>query len=236
MSSRKDFPGLPRRDFLRHAGAAAAAFTILPSGSYGKTRKISANSRVNVATIGVGGMGRANLHALSSQNIVALCDVDWSYVDRRFAEIPAAIDQAKQRLAQATDDVQRGRQQTQIDGWLELQPKLPKAKRFDDYRVMLEKQKDVDAVVIATPDHGHAVQTLAAMDLGKHVYVQKPLCWSVEECRVLAARATSSKLKAPSPKCTSGRTVRSRTGRRASHGPPRCRRTRRTCRGISAAS
>jgi predicted dehydrogenase len=186
---------LPRREFIRTAAATAAAFTILPSGSYGKTRRISANSRVNVATIGVGGMGRANLHALSSQNIVALCDVDWSYVDRRFGEIPAALEQAKQRLAQATDDVARGRQQTQIDGWVELQPKLAKAKRFDDYREMLAKQKDIDAVVIATPDHGHAVQALAAMDLGKHVYVQKPLCWSVEECRVLAARAAKTKVQ-----------------------------------------
>ena len=129
------------------------------------------------------------------QNIVALCDVDWNYVDARFADIPKQLEQAQQRLAEATDDVQTQRAQAQIDGWLKLQPQLPKAKRYTDYREMLEKQKNIDAVVIATPDHTHAHIALAAMDLGKHVYVQKPLAWSVEECRRLAARATETKLQ-----------------------------------------
>jgi predicted dehydrogenase len=183
---------LPRRDFLKTGAAAAAAFTILPSGSYGKTRRISANDRVNVAFVGCGGMGRANLQALSSQNIVALCDVDWGYVDARFADIDKQLEQARTRLAQAKDDGERARTQGQIDAWLALQPKLGKAKRYSDFREMLAKQKDIDAVVIATPDHGHAVQALAAMNLGKHVYVQKPLCWSVEECRLLTARAAKT--------------------------------------------
>jgi predicted dehydrogenase len=187
---------LPRRDFLKTGAAAAAAFTLLPSGSYARQRRISANDRVNIAVIGCGGMGRANLHALSSQNIVALCDVDWGYVDSRFADIDKQLETARTRLAQARDDAERGRQQTQVDGWVALQAKLPKAKRYNDYREMLEKEKkNIDAVVIATPDHGHAVQALAAMDLGKHVYVQKPLCWSVEECRLLTAKAASTKVQ-----------------------------------------
>src|SRR5688572_11860429 len=92
---------LPRREFVRAAAATAAAFTILPSQGFGKSRRISANDRVNIATVGVGGMGRANLQALSSQNLVALCDVDWAFVDTRFADIPKQMEQASQRLQDA---------------------------------------------------------------------------------------------------------------------------------------
>src|SRR5262245_66363485 len=59
---------------------------------------------------------------------------------------------------------------------------------------MLDKQKDIDAVVVATPDHNHAPIALAAMDVGKHVYVQKPLTWSIAEARALSRRATETKL------------------------------------------
>ena len=72
--------------------------------------------------------------------------------------------------------------------------KYPTAKFYTDYRVMLEKQKDIDAVVIATPDHTHAVITLAAMQLGQHVYTQKPLTHSVFEARALARAAAESKV------------------------------------------
>lgn len=65
----------------------------------------------------------------------------------------------------------------------------PKAKKYKDFRRMLEKQKDIDAVVIATPDHSHALQAAAAMELGKHVYVQKPLTHSVWESRYLTRLA-----------------------------------------------
>src|SRR6056297_3685303 len=65
----------------------------------------------------------------------------------------------------------------------------PKAKKWKDFRRMLEKQKDIDAVVIATPDHTHAVQAMMAMQLGKHVYCQKPLTHSVWEARQLTEAA-----------------------------------------------
>jgi predicted dehydrogenase len=67
----------------------------------------------------------------------------------------------------------------------EIYGEFPKAARYKDFRVMLEKQKDIEAVVVATPDHTHAVVALAAMQLGKHVYVQKPLTRTVHEARQL---------------------------------------------------
>jgi len=180
---------------MRDAAVAAAAFTILPRHVLGGPRHIAPSDRVNIAGVGVGGMGRANMQALSSMNLVAMCDVDWSYVDARYADIPKQLEAANKRLSEATDDKQKAQAQAQIKGWQQLQAQLPKTKRYTDYREMLAKQKNIDAVVIATPDHTHALIALAAMDLGKHVYVQKPLAWSVEECRRLAAKATASKLQ-----------------------------------------
>ena len=71
---------------------------------------------------------------------------------------------------------------------------LPKLKRYADFREMLDKQKDIDAVFVATPDHMHATIALAAMDLKKAVYVQKPLTWSVAEARQLSKRAQETKV------------------------------------------
>ncbi len=67
--------------------------------------------------------------------------------------------------------------------------RYPNAKTYRDYRVMLEKEKDIDAVIIATPDHQHAIIAMAAIQLGKHVFCQKPLTHSVYEARVLAKAA-----------------------------------------------
>lgn len=73
--------------------------------------------------------------------------------------------------------------------------KYPKAKYYKDYREMLDKeQKNIDAVSVSTPDHNHAIQALAAMQLGKHVYVQKPLSHDVWEARVLTDAAKKYKV------------------------------------------
>ncbi len=71
---------------------------------------------------------------------------------------------------------------------------FPKAKLYSDFRIMLEKQKDIDAVTISAPDHIHAVAAKAAMDIGKHIYCQKPLTHSIYEARVLTKAASESKL------------------------------------------
>ena len=70
-----------------------------------------------------------------------------------------------------------------------------KAKYFKDYRVMLEKVGgEIDAVSVSTPDHNHAVQTMAAMQLGKHVYVQKPLTHDIYEARMLTEASNKYKV------------------------------------------
>ncbi len=67
--------------------------------------------------------------------------------------------------------------------------KFPNARRYKDYRVMLDQEKDLDAVTISTPDHTHAVIATAAMEAGKHVYVQKPLARTISETRSLMETA-----------------------------------------------
>lgn len=70
---------------------------------------------------------------------------------------------------------------------------FPDAKKYKDFRVMLEKRKDIDAVVVATPDHMHAAASIMAMQLGKHVYCEKPLTHTVYEARKMAEAAAENK-------------------------------------------
>ena len=140
---------ISRRHFL---AATAAAATIVTKHVLAGPRHIPPGEKLNIAGIGVGGMGKSNLSQLESENIVALCDVDSNYAAETFK-------------------------------------KYPKAKVYSDFRKMLDTQKDIDAVVIATPDHTHAVISMEAMRRGKHVYCQKPLTHDVYESRTLANAA-----------------------------------------------
>ncbi len=148
----------------RHLLAAAPASVLRGAPS----------ATLNIACIGIGGMGMSNMSNMLGENIVAVCDVDFAYVERALAG----------RL--------RPRDGKVSEQALALQSAYEKAAKYTDYRKMLDERKDIDAVVIATPDHLHAVQASAAMQLGKHVYVQKPLAYSVHESRHLARLAQSS--------------------------------------------
>ena len=149
-----------RRDLLKSAAlaaGAAASLSIVPRRVLGGPRNIAPSEKMNVAGVGIGGMGGGNLAALEAENIVALCDVDPNH---------------------AAGTIKR----------------YPKAKVHVDYRRMLERQKDIDGVVVATPDHTHAVISMAAMRAGKHVYCQKPLTHDVYESRMLAQAAKECKV------------------------------------------
>ena len=163
---------LSRRTFVGETAAMAAAM-LVPRHVLGRGFRAPSDT-LNVAIVGAGGMGMSNAEQLLSQNIVALCDVDFGYVERSLV---------------GRDKDGEGRPRPE---GLAVQQSYAKARRYADFREMLAQQKDLDAVVVATPDHLHAVIALAAMNAGKHVYVQKPLTWSVHEARVLrdAARRT----------------------------------------------
>ncbi|MBP8912364.1 MAG: Gfo/Idh/MocA family oxidoreductase, partial [Phycisphaerae bacterium] len=72
--------------------------------------------------------------------------------------------------------------------------KYPNAKQYKDFRKMLDEQKDIDAVIVATPDHMHAIASIAAMRRGKHVYCQKPLTRLVSEARAMTEAARKFKV------------------------------------------
>ncbi|HVO58701.1 MAG TPA: Gfo/Idh/MocA family oxidoreductase [Dongiaceae bacterium] len=189
-----------RRQFVRDAALAGAAFSIVPRHVLGRGMT-PPSDLLNIAGVGIGGMGRANLINLASQNIVALCDVDWDYASKAFDRLDSDIERLQQRIdapppaSNSSFPFDAERAKVQLAGMKRLkQEQWPKAKRYQDYREMLEKQKDIEAVLVATADHMHAPIALAAMELGKHVYVQKPLTWCVAESRALAKRARETKV------------------------------------------
>ncbi|MHC4362772.1 MAG: Gfo/Idh/MocA family protein [Planctomycetota bacterium] len=155
MNSRRK--RVSRRDFLLSTASTAAAFTIVPRHVLAGSGQTPPSEKLNIAGVGVGGMGKINLEKLADENIVALCDVDEKYAGKVF------------------DD-------------------YPQAKKYADFRRMLEKQREIDAVVVATPDHTHAVISMMAMKMGKHVYCQKPLTHSVYEARMLTEAARKYKV------------------------------------------
>jgi predicted dehydrogenase len=144
---------ISRRHFLGTTALAATAVTILPSNVIAGLGHKAPSDKLNIAGIGVGGMGFNNLTNMDTENIVALCDVDSKYAGRNAYR------------------------------------KWPLANKFQDYREMFDKQKNIDAVMIATPDHSHALPALMAMKSGYHVYLQKPLTHSVFESRIMTETA-----------------------------------------------
>ena len=185
MSRRK----ISRREFVADSGKLAFGAMIVPRHVLGGIGFRAPSATLNVACVGVGGMGMNNMKALFGENIVAICDVDFGFVDRKVAtelrprQGPVTPRQG-QTQQQADEDAAR-----QVTEQAKLKEVYAKAAKYTDWRVMLDKQKDIDAIIVATPDHTHAVIANNAMKLGKHVYVQKPMTYSVHEARTLARTA-----------------------------------------------
>jgi hypothetical protein len=150
---------ITRRSFIERTGAVAAGLTILPGSVISGFGHRAPSDKLNIAVVGIGGMGNSNLKAVKgTENIVALCDVDWGYAKKVFAD-------------------------------------NPDSKPYWDWRKMYDEMgKSIDAVIVATADHSHAIVASHAMTLGKHVYVQKPLTHSVYESRLLTKLAAKYKV------------------------------------------
>lgn len=142
-----------RREFLGDAGKAGFAFTIVPRHVLGGVGYRAPSDTLNVACIGVGGMGASDVRNMGSENIHALCDVDWHAARESFNA-------------------------------------FPQAKRYKDFREMLDREgSSIDAVTVTTPDHTHAVAAITALRMGKPVYCQKPLARTIGEVRAMAGAA-----------------------------------------------
>lgn len=143
-----------RRDFLRTSLVAAGAVTL---GGPALVRGAGPNEKLRIAIIGSGGRGAANLEGVSSEEIVALCDV------------------SETNLNKAAE-------------------KYPRAAKYTDFRRLFDKPGDFDAVVVSTCEHTHAYATLPALQLGKHVYCEKPLTYNVAEARIIREAAAKARV------------------------------------------
>ena len=172
----KTKPGLNRRGFLR-ATAALSTLTLIPRCALGGPGRPAPSDQLNVAIVGAGGQGITNLKELLNHadvNVSALCDVaDFWDNSHLYYRHHGGRRPAQEAIAEHIRQNPERRR--------------PECAVFADYRVMLERAgKDIDAVLIAAPNHIHAVASMAAMRAGKGVYCEKPLTHSIYEARRLA--------------------------------------------------
>ena len=185
----KDQPRLSRREFLVRGGVATAVM-IVPCHVLGGAGQVAPSEKLTLAGIGVGGQGLQDMvefQRLPQVQVVAVCDVNregggylsWNWSQGRESQ------QCGREPARRLMDANYAKEQR--SGMYRA------CKAYSDYRELLEKE-DVDAVMIATPDHTHAVITMAALKRGKHVYCEKPLTYSVFEARQVAEAARRAKV------------------------------------------
>jgi len=170
--------------------AASATIAIVPRHVLGGEGHVAPSAKTTLAGIGTGGQGSQDIlrmQRLAEVQVVAACDVNregGGYLSWNWG-------QGKDLRRAGREPVRR-----QLDAYYAQQNGVGKyrsVKAYADYRELLDKE-DLDAVIIATPDHAHAVVTMAALKKGKHVYCEKPLTYSVGEARRVTAAARRAKV------------------------------------------
>jgi len=165
-----------RRRFLRNSALTAAGVTLgfNPVGAPLAKPAFGANEKIRVGFIGVGNRGTQLLRGFLTQDdveVAALCDVYEPYLARDYSKVDKKLaDSLGGRVPKMTEKLGSS------------------VARYKDFRRLIER-KDIDAVVIATPDHWHAIQTIMACQAGKDVYVEKPLSITVVEGRKMVEAA-----------------------------------------------
>ena len=175
---------LTRRHFLSKLAASAAGLLILRDSR--SVRGVPANERINVALIGVGGRGTWFVDTIPRmENVVAICDVNQQKIAETF-----------KRWAELADRFVSSRHQWERSSAPTFRRLADeKVPSFSDFRQMFDKMaKQIDAVVVSTPDHTHAVASAAAIRAGKHVFCEKPLTRTVHESRALRELADKYKV------------------------------------------
>jgi len=164
-----------RRRFLRTTSVGGAGLLILAGRA--PVRSAEANERLNLALVGVGGRGTWFVDTIPKmENVVALCDVNREKIDAAFQRWS---DNAT-RFAGSPHDWER-KASERYRAHLAAKPKT-----YADFRKMFDEMgPGIDAVVVAIPDHTHAVASAAAIKAGKHVFCEKPLTRTVHESRAL---------------------------------------------------
>jgi predicted dehydrogenase len=163
-----------RRQFIKAGAGAAAAFTIVPRHVLGGRGYVAPSDKVNVALVGAGGQGRTNtreLFKLDDVQIIAVADPAESFsLEKFYFKGMGGRSPVKTEIEQHSSN------------------KTPhfRCATYEDFRVMLEKEKAIDAILCATPDHLHAYVSAHAMRSGKHVYCEKPLTHNLWEARQVA--------------------------------------------------
>src|SRR5579864_8450586 len=179
---------LSRRQFMLNSGAAATAFTIVPRHVLGGTGYVAPSEKITLACIGFGTQAIREIGGILASpdvQIVAVCDVDKDsshYLEWDKGEVRESIRRLLQNPTWREGDnrVPGGRDvgKEVVEAYYAKQPGREHFKgcsTYADFRELLEKEKDVTAVKVMTPDHAHATIANAALKKGKNVLVHKPL-------------------------------------------------------------